>query len=81
MVTDDFDVDGGASSSQFVLQSNFVHSGIGVKAAVDLQVTGNILLPVQHKQSHQPLQLTRTKENSNWTQSRWGRVLDVIILH
>lgn len=47
--TDDFDVDGGTGSSQFVLQSHFVLSCISVEAAVDLQVAGYVLLPVQNK--------------------------------
>lgn len=49
--TNDFDVDGGTGSSQFVLQSHFVLSGISMEAAVNLQVTGSILLPVGHKQT------------------------------
>lgn len=56
--TDDFDIDGGAGSSQFVLQGHFVLSSISVKAAVDLQVTGRVLLSVEHKLSHEPLLLT-----------------------
>lgn len=44
--TNDFDVDGSTSSSQFVLQSHFVLSCISMKTAVHLQMTGSILLPV-----------------------------------
>lgn len=51
--TNDFDVDGGTGSSQFVLQSHFVLSGISMEAAVNLQVTGSILLPVGRKHFHQ----------------------------
>lgn len=64
LCTDDFDVDGGAGSSEFVLQSHFVLSCISMNAAVNLQVTGSILLPVEHKQSHQPLLLTLTRTNT-----------------
>lgn len=45
-ITDDFDIDGGAGASKFVLQSHFVDSSIRVEAAVNLQVTGRVLLPV-----------------------------------
>lgn len=44
--TDDFDADGSAGRSQFVLQGHFVLTGVRVKAAVHLQVTGGVLLPV-----------------------------------
>lgn len=44
--TNDFDADGGAGHSQFVLQRHFVLTGVGVKAAVHLQVAGGVLLPV-----------------------------------
>lgn len=53
--TDNFDVNGAAGGSQSVLQSHFVLSCISVKAAVDLQVTGSVLLPVEHKQPGQIL--------------------------
>ena len=42
--TNDFDVDGGASLSQFVLHSDFVLSRIRVHAVLCLQTTASILL-------------------------------------
>lgn len=72
LCTDDFDVDGGAGSSEFVLQCHFVLSCISVNAAVNLQVTGSILLPVEHKQSHQPLLLTLTSKNTKHKRP-WSR--------
>lgn len=45
--TYDFDVDGGAGCSQFILQGHFVLPSIRVKAAVHLQVAARVLLPVE----------------------------------
>lgn len=73
MSTDNFDVNGGTGGSQFVLQSHFVLSSVSMKAAVDLQVTGNILLPVEHKQPHQPLLLTLKEDCFGWKYKCCGK--------
>ena len=65
MNTDDFDVDGGTGSSQFVLQSHFVLSCISVEAAVDLQVAGYVLLPVQNKTVPSDLSEDRFRPTEN----------------